>query len=48
MHTDTDKKKPTGGGNPTAGDTDRGILAAAVQRIKLALLALAVIFGGLR
>lgn len=45
MH--TDMKKPTGGGNPTAGDTDAGMLAAAVLRIKAALIALAMIFRGL-
>lgn len=43
----TDKKKPTGGGNPTAGDTDTGMVLGAWSRFKLALHTLAVIFGGL-
>lgn len=43
-----DKKKPAGGCNPTAGDTDDRILTVAHRRFKLALYALAVIFGGLR
>lgn len=45
MHTDT--KKPTGGCNPTAGDTDGGILAVIAMRFKRVMLALTVIFGGL-
>lgn len=46
MH--TDKKLPAGSVNYPAGHTDRAILPRAWSRFKLAMLALAVIFGGLR
>ena len=52
MHTDTTpKEKPTGDGNPTAGNTDDAILLNKLQNIKAALIRfaswLAVIIRGL-
>ena len=50
MH--TDMKKPAGGSNPAAGDTDYGIVASLYRRIKTFALSAAglllVIFWGLR
>jgi len=49
-HTDTQKEKPTGDGNPPAGHTDTVIVPNMLQRIKSAFIRvaswLAVVFKG--
>lgn len=45
-HTTTEKKKPTGDGNPTAGYAHGAIVSRLCNHIKAVAYWLAAIFGG--